>query len=130
MVIGFMDSYHDQLETLTAYAAGGGLSGAAAKAALRHANENVHARHWFNAMMRASTAEEYWLREVLFLKTMDARVDVWGHPPPDSTAVASTFWSMSIERFKQSLRKSTSSRESNFLGRPKPSDAFLRLRCE
>jgi len=130
---GFCDNsaWHDDI--LSRYSDVAGFVGEAYKASAYAYERNVWARHWYNLMSSAGSADEYWRYSVLFLKVLDGRFDLW----KDSFArnpLAISFEQTLHSSQKQRIKKWATHRIKKLFSDDVPNEVFIRgwagHRCE
>jgi hypothetical protein len=125
MVAGFgLDSAENDL-LITQFADAKGLIGSAAKAARFAFDRNRWARHWYDAMLRSKSGEEFWAASILFLKVVDGRYELWEGAAPETGSIAARFMSSLDDRLKSRTKLWKSKRETKLFGEDAPGVIFL-----
>lgn len=100
------------------------LVGKAREAALYAYERNRWARHWYEKMAVADSAEEFWRYSILLTKIVDARFHLWeGDVSRPGAAIQSFDWSIEDE-VKRRASNWKSHREKTLCGDKVPSKVF------
>ena len=125
MVLGFGQPSPYADEILSGSAASEGLLGNAHRAARYAYERNIWARTWFDRMLCAETAEDFWANSVLLLKIVDGRFDLWVWEAPPLESIAASF----LPSIADALRRRTNSwkthRDKTLYGDKMPAAIFL-----
>lgn len=130
---GFCDNSAWHEDILSRYSDVAGFVGEAHKASAYAYERNLWAKHWYNLMSSAGSADDYWRYSVLFLKVLDGRFDLWKGSfalNPLATSFEQTLRSSQ----KQRIKKWATHRIKKLFSDDVPNEVFIRgwagHRCE
>jgi hypothetical protein len=126
MVLGFGAQSQTSEDTLARYSNAGGLVGKAYKAARFAYDRDRWSRYWFEKMCNVSSADEFWLASVLFLKVVDSRFSGW-EANITRNAIAQSFEPTISDKIKNRIKTWKAKREKSLCGDKTPGEIFVVL---